>query len=96
MIAALVVHLFGPETAAAVAAAAELKIHSDPRWDPLAAANGRKPSRRGFPFKHEVLETPPRVLAQPDVPLTCRSVHWSHVSQSSPCAIGRPRRHRED
>jgi transcriptional regulator GlxA family with amidase domain len=40
MTAALVAHLFGPATAAAVAGGAELEIHTDPHWDPFAAANG--------------------------------------------------------
>ncbi|WP_255411759.1 DJ-1/PfpI family protein [Cryobacterium sp. Y11] len=40
MTAALVAHLFGPETAAVAAAAAEIEIHTDPHWDPFAAANG--------------------------------------------------------
>lgn len=40
MTAALVSHLFGPETAAAMASAAELEIHTDPHWGPFAAANG--------------------------------------------------------
>jgi hypothetical protein len=39
MTSALDAHLFGPETTAAAAAAA-LEIHTDPHWDPFAAANG--------------------------------------------------------
>ncbi|WP_255453235.1 hypothetical protein [Cryobacterium serini] len=40
MTAALIAYLFGPETAAAVAAAAELEIRTDAHGDSFAAANG--------------------------------------------------------
>ena len=37
-------------------AAAEREIHTDPHWDPLAVANGRKPSRRRFDLRTSKLD----------------------------------------